>query len=128
MEEKFQGTFNVDSNPQLQEILQGGFATEHRFVMNLFGWNVITSNRLPDVASETIDGTSISDAKANIFMSIADEQHTPLMAAWRRQPRVEPGRNKDLQQDEFFATARFGQGAQRVDTLGIILTNSTAIS
>ena len=127
METKFQGTFNVDSNPQLQEILEGGFATEHRFVMNLFGWNIITSNRLPEISSETVDGTTVSSGVANIFMSIVDDNHVPLMAAWRRQPRVEPGRNKDLQQDEFFATARFGQGAQRVDTLGVILTSATAI-
>lgn len=126
-ETKFQGTYNVDSNPQLQEILKGGFAMEHRFVMNLFGWNIITSNRLPRVASETINAVTVTDGVANIFMSILDDQHTPLMAAWRRAPRVEPGRNKDLQQDEFFATARYGLGAQRVDTLGVVLTSATAV-
>ena len=127
LETKFQGTFNVDSNPQLQEILSGGFSAEHRFVMNLFGWSILTSNRLPEVANETINGVSVTNGVANQFMSILDDQHVPLMAAWRRQPRVEPGRNKDLQQDEFFATARYGQGAQRVDTLGIILTSATNI-
>lgn len=127
METKFQGSYNVDSNPQLQDVLQGGFAAEHRFVMNLFGWNILTSNRLPRVESETIDGVTVTEGVANIAMSILDDQHTPLMAAWRRQPRVEPGRNKDLQQDEFFATARYGLGPQRVDTLGVILTSATDV-
>ena len=41
-------------------------------------------------------------------------------------PKVEGERNKDLQRDEFLTTARFGMGAQRVDTLGIILASATA--
>jgi hypothetical protein len=35
-------------------------------------------------------------------------------------------RNINLQRDEFITTARFGMGAQRVDTLGVILTDATA--
>jgi hypothetical protein len=49
------------------------------------------------------------------------------MAAWRRQPRVEGERNKDLRRDEYVVSARWGIGAQRVDTLGIIITSATKI-
>jgi hypothetical protein len=127
----FQATASVDSNPTLQNILEGGFGRDHQFVMNIFGWNIITSNRLPRIASETLNdrlgnSTGITTGVANIAMSIFSDQHKPLMAAWRRMPKVEPGRNKDLQQDEFFATARYGLGAQRVDTLGVIITDETA--
>ena len=57
-------------------------------------------------------------------MCVADDQTKPLMAAWRQQPRVEGERNKDLQRDEFVQTARWGMGAQRLDTLGIMPTSS----
>lgn len=124
---KFQGTYNVDSNQTMQNILEGGFARDHQFVMEIFGWNIMTSNRLPVIADETI-GIQVTNGIANVFMSIADDHHKPGMVAWRQQPRVESERNKDLQRDEFVDTARWGVGPQRVDTLGIILTSSTAIA
>ena len=61
----------------------------------------------------------------NVFMSILDDNTKPIMAAWRRMPKTEGGRNKDLKRDEFDVTARFGFGAQRIDTLGCILTSAT---
>lgn len=123
----FQATARVDSNPMMQQILNNGFDRDHEFVMNLFGWNIISSNRLPDIAT----GAEFSNAgasKANIFLNIADDQTKALMAAWRQQPKVEGDRNKDKQRDEFVQTARFGLGVQRVDTLGVIITSATAIS
>lgn len=125
---KFQGTYNVDSNPVLQEVLEGGFMRDHNFVMNFMGWSFISSNRLPTIASETVDGNSVTDGVANIFMSMADDQTKPVMVAWRQMPKVEGERNKDFQRDEFISTARFGVGIQRVDTLGVIITSATAIA
>jgi hypothetical protein len=125
---KFQGTYNVDSNPDFQAILEGGFDRDHEFVMNLFGWNVVTSNRLPKIAAETINAIALTDGVANIFCNIADDQTKALMVAWRQMPKVEGDRNKDKQRDEFVTTARFGFGAQRVDTLGVLLTSATDIS
>ncbi|MCK4501205.1 hypothetical protein KAU11_11960, partial [Candidatus Babeliales bacterium] len=101
---------------------------DHNFVINLYGWNIMTSNRLPTISTETINSIQVDGAVANIFMCIADDHCKPLMAAWRQQPRVEGERNKNLQRDEFVQTARFGLGVQRVDTLGVILTDATAIS
>jgi len=122
---------NMDANPFFMEVMKGGFAREHQFIINLYGWNIITSNRLArgtwsDGTSTTTGGTSASGV-ANVFMCVADDHTKPLMSAWRQQPRVEGERNKDLQRDEFVQTARWGLGAQRVDTLGIIGTSATAI-
>jgi len=50
------------------------------------------------------------------------------MGAWRRMPRVEGERNKDLRRDEFVVSSRFGLGVQRIDTLGVIITSATAIA
>jgi hypothetical protein len=116
-------------NPTFQNLLEQGFEKEHKFVMDLHGWSIWTSNRLPEIAAGTsIDGTdSITAAgKANVFMSILDDQTKPIMTAWRQPPKVEGERNKDRQRDEFVTTARWGVGAQRVDSLGIIVCDATA--
>ena len=109
-----------------ENILHNGFDREHTFLMNLFGWNVITSNRL-QTGSFGDGTTTVAAGVANVFMNIADDQTKPIMAAWRRMPRVEGERNKDLRRDEFVTSARWGFGTQRVDTLGIVVTSATAI-
>lgn len=112
-----------DVTPFAERILQSGFAREHTFVMNLYGWDIITSNRL---ATGTFsDGTTqVTNAVANVFMCVADDQTKPVMAAWRRMPKAEGERNKDLRRDEFVTSARWGFGTQRVDTLGIYITSA----
>ena len=60
-------------------------------------------------------------------MSLADDNTKPVMAAWRRMPKVEGERNKDLRRDEFVTSCRFGFGTQRVDTLGILITSATKV-
>jgi hypothetical protein len=50
------------------------------------------------------------------------------MAAWRRMPKVEGERNKDLRRDEYVTSARWGMAPQRVDTLGILITDAAKIA
>lgn len=115
-----------DVTPFGQKILENGFDRDHQFLMNLYGWNIITSNRLP--TGTFSDGTtSVTGAVANIFMSVADDNTKPIMAAWRRMPKVEGERNKDLRRDEFVTSARWGFGTQRVDTLGVVITSATKV-
>jgi hypothetical protein len=115
-----------DVTPFGQKILENGFDRDHQFLMNLYGWNIITSNRLAQGTFS--DGTtSVSGAVANVFMSLADDNTKPIMAAWRRMPKVEGERNKDLRRDEFVTSSRWGFGTQRVDTLGILITSATKI-
>lgn len=116
-------SFGRDVTPFAQNILENGFARDHTFLMNLYGWNIITSNRL-DTGTFSDGTTSVSSSVANVFMCIADDNTKPIMAAWRRMPKVEGERNKDLRRDEFVTSARWGFGAQRADTLGIIITSA----
>ena len=104
-------------------ILEGGWQRDHQFVMNLYGWNIVTSNRL-QTGSFGDGTTTVANGVANIFMCVADDQTKPLMAAWRRMPKVEGERNKDLRRDEFVTSARWGMGPQRVDTLGVLVTSA----
>jgi len=126
VEATLNGLVNIstDVTPFAKDILNNGMSSGMRFVQSLYGFDVILSNRLPK--GNFSDGTNaVTGAVANIAMCVLDDQCKPLMAAWRRQPRVEGERNKDLQRDEFVVSARFGIGAQRVDTLGVIITSAT---
>jgi hypothetical protein len=104
-------------------ILQDGWDRDHQFLMNLYGWNIISSNRL-DKGSFGDGTTTVATGVANIFMSLADDNTKPIMAAWRRMPKVEGERNKDLRRDEFVTSCRWGIGTQRVDTLGVVVTSA----
>jgi len=117
-------TITHDVTPFGQKILENGFDRDHQFLMNLYGWNIMTSNRLDK--GDFGDGTTVvTDGVANVFMSIIDDNSKPIMTAWRRMPKAEGERNKDRQRDEFVTTARFGFGTQRLDTLGILITSAT---
>lgn len=116
-------TITHDVTPFGQRILENGFDRDHQFLMNLYGWNIITSNRL-DKGSFGDGTTTVTNGVANVFMCVADDNTKPIMNAWRRMPKVEGERNKDLRRDEFVTSARWGFGAQRVDTLGILITDA----
>ena len=119
-------TITRDVTPFGEKILENGFDRDHQFIMNLYGWNIITSNRLDK--GDFSDGiTAVTGAVANVFMSMVDDNHKPMMVAWRQQPSVEGERNKDRGRDEFVTRQRYGIGPQRVDTLGIYITSATNI-
>lgn len=110
-----------------QGILEQGLARGQRFLMNLYGWSIITSNRLP--IGNFNDGTTTGTAYVgNIFMCVLDDQTKPIMAAWRRMPKSEGERNKDRARDEHVVRSRYGFGIQRVDTLGLYATHASNIA
>jgi hypothetical protein len=120
----------VDRNPQFQKLLEEGFAKEHKFLFNILGWDIWTSNRLPTIAAaETIVHKTVSETApvgsiANLFMNVLDDQTRPIMGAWRQMPHAETERNKDLARDEYVTRARFGFGRQRNESLGVVLTSA----
>lgn len=116
-------TVTTDVTPFAQRIIEGGMARGQRFIMNLYGWDIMTSNRLHIGAGD--DGTTtIANGVHNLFMNVMDDQTKPIMAAYRRMPKAEGERNKDYRRDEFVVTARYGFGVQRLDTLGILVTSA----
>ena len=116
-------TITHDVTPFGENILRNGLSSGMRFVQQLFGFDVILSNRLP--RGTFSDGTtSVTNGVANLVMCVADDQTKPVMVAWRRQPKTEGERNKDRRRDEFVTTCRYGMGVQRLDTLIVIITSS----
>lgn len=124
---------NVSNNPMFEGVVTEGFAKEHKFLRNIYGWDIWTSNLLKTTTSAEASLTDyegnttagvIGDV-ANVFMCVADDNCRPIMRAWRRMPSAEGWRDPDNRQDKFQVSARFGFGAQRDDTLGIVLTDPT---
>lgn len=116
-----------DVTPFGQRILEGGMARGQQFIMNLYGFDIITSNRL-HIADYSDGTTAISAGVGNLAMCILDDQTKPIMGAWRRMPKAEGERNKDRARDEFVVRARYGLGIQRVDTMICLPTNATLIA
>lgn len=113
-----------DVTPFAASIIQQGMTRGMRFVMNIFGWDIFANNRLP--RGDFSDGTTaVTGAVANICMNVMDDQTKPIMMAWRRMPKSEGERNKDLARDEFVVRSRYGFGVQRLDSLGVIITSES---
>lgn len=119
-------TITHDVTPFGQKILEQGLARGQRFIMQIYGFDIIQSNRLP--TGTFGDGSETVTGVANICMCVLDDQTKPVMAAWRRMPKAEGERNKDRARDEFVVRAKWGFGIQRLDTLGVIITSATAIA
>lgn len=126
---------NVSNNPMFEGIVTSGFARDHKFIRNIFGFDFYTSNFLPTkTATEALNASAYNLANdtaeigdvANIFMCVADDSCKPIMHAWRRSPKTEGWRDPEGRGDKFQVTSRYGLGPQRVDTLGVILTTATA--
>lgn len=126
---------NTSVNPHFEGIITDGFARTHKFVRNIYGWDIWTSNFLPRLtATEALNASSygltsetaaVSDV-VNVFMSVADDNSKPMMHAWRQQPKTEGWREHGKRRDQFQVTSRYGFGAQRNDSLLSIITSSTA--
>lgn len=124
----------LSPNPMIQSILNTGFVKNHKFIGNLYGWDLWTSTRLPrKTATEALNASAYGLANdtaeigdiASIFMCIADDNCKPMMHAWRKMPSVEGWHDYDLRQDKFQTVSKFGYGGQRTDTIGVIWTAPT---
>lgn len=121
---------DVSNNPRWEGIVAEGIGTGMRFVKNVYGFDVYTSNYLPletaDTALPPIDGGSnvdwsASDGVANYFFSAASDV-LPWKAAWRQEPMVDAEWNKDYQRTEFVTTARYGAELFRPENMVSIIT------
>ena len=113
---------NVSNNPQWEGIIGTGITTGMRFIRNVYGFDVYESTFLPEIASETIGGSTITEGVANVFFSAASDV-LPFVGAWRQTPEVDEEYNKDRQRYEYVTTARYGTKLYRPENLVTILSN-----
>jgi len=115
---------NVQNNPKWEGIVADGIASGMRFVKNVFGFDVYTSQFLADAASETVSSVSTdSTGKVNLFFSAAGDVK-PFKGAWRQMPKVDSKFNQDFQREEYVTTARYGVKLFRPENLVCVLSNS----
>lgn len=124
---------NLSNNKQWEGIVASGIAGDMQFKCQIYGFDVYTSNRLAKSgqnqtgATETIDTVaSGADAVCNLFFS-ASADVLPFIGAWRQMPHVDTEFNKNLQQDEFVTTCRYGIKIYRPENLVTVLSNPTAV-
>lgn len=120
---------NVSNNPRWEGIVADGIATGMRFVKNVYGFDVYTSNFLPlsgadqTGAVETINSVaSTGSSVANLFFSASSEV-LPFVGAWRQMPKVDGEYNKDFQREEYVTTARYGTKIYRPENLITVLSD-----
>lgn len=122
---------NVSNNPMFEGIVRDGVATGMRFVANVYGFDVYTSNYLKTTVADAAllekDGTTANDFStnngvANLFFS-ADATANPFVGAWRQMPEVDYEYNKDFQRHEYVTTARYGVKKYRPEGIVTIVSN-----
>jgi hypothetical protein len=121
---------NVTDNPRFEGIVRDGIATGMRFVANVYGFDVYTSNYLADATDNDLnerDGSTGQDfsstaGKVNLFFS-ASPTVNPFVGAWRQMPEVDYEYNKDFQRHEFVTTARYGVKLYRPENMVRIVSN-----
>ncbi len=119
---------NVSNNPMWEGVISSGMgdSTGMRFVKNIYGFDVYVSQNLPTVSSETINSTPITDGVANYFFS-ADSTAIPIVGNIRQAPIVDSEFNKDLQQEEYVTTSRWGFGFYRPENAVTVLSKQDVV-
>jgi hypothetical protein len=121
---------NMSNNPRWEGIINDGIASGMKFVKNIYGFDVYTSQFLAD-ANETIvatgSGSDVTAAgKCNMFFS-ASGIVKPFKGAWRQMPKVDSSYNKDYQREEYVTTCRYGLKLFRPENLVCVLTDTDQV-
>jgi len=115
---------NFSNNPQWEGIVSSGISSGMRFIKNIYGFDVYTSQNLKlNTATETIDSVvGVSGAVNNLFFS-ATQDVLPFVGNVRQQPKVDSEYNKDMQRDEYVTTCRYGFKLFRPENLVCVLSD-----
>jgi hypothetical protein len=116
---------SVSDNPRWEGIVADGIASGMKFIKNVYGFDVWTSNYLP-TANETIGGLTTASGKANIFFS-ATPDILPFIGAMRQTPTVEAHRDSARKSDMFDTTARYGLKLFRPENLVVVLSDDDQV-
>lgn len=108
---------DVSNNPRWEGIVSDGIASGMRFVKNVYGFDVYTSQHLTKLGTETLDSTSVSGFPANLFFSTSVPA---FIGAFRQMPMVDTEFNKDKQRTEFLTTCRYGVSLYRPENLVVV--------
>jgi hypothetical protein len=123
---------DISNNPTWEGIIETGMGTGTRFIRNIYGFDVYTSDFLDtatvaEAALTDYQGNttaSVVGDKAALFFSAAPEA-SPFLGAFRRTPGVKSWRDEDISTEFHQMTARFGLGLYRPENLVTIWHTDT---
>ena len=123
----------TSDNPMYQGIITTGMGSGMRFVRNIYGIDLYTSNYLDaEVTAESSltdyqgnTTASVAGDKINVFFSASDRANLPFIGAWRRRPTIKSWRNDDKETEYHQLSARFGLALYRPETLVCMLSSTT---
>jgi hypothetical protein len=118
---------NYDANPRWDRIAAEGVSTGMKFITNIQGFDVYTSDFLKRNVNETIDSKTTTSGVANLFFS-ASRDVVPFVGSIRQYPKVDSDYNKDLQREEYVTTARWGMKLYRPENLVTVITDDDQVS
>ena len=118
---------NMSNNPRWEGIVSTGISSGMRFVKNIYGFDVYTSQNLKvNAASEAIDGVTAAAGVNNLFFS-ATSGVMPFVGGLKQPPRVDSEYNKDLQREEYVTTCRYGFKLFRPENLVVVVTDTDQV-
>jgi len=117
---------NISNNPQWDGIVASGISSGMRFVKNIYGFDVYTSQNLKAGIAETIGAKTTTVGVANLFFSAAPDV-IPFIGSLRQAPVVDSDYNKDLQRDEYVTTCRYGFKLFRPENMVVVLTDTDQV-
>lgn len=119
---------NVSNNPRWEGVIASGLSSGMRFMKNIYGFDVYTSQWLHvNTASEAISGRTAAAGVNNLFFSAASDAK-PIVGAVRQSPKVDSEFNKDLQREEYVTTSRYAYKLYRPENMICVLTDTDQVS
>jgi hypothetical protein len=119
---------NVSNNPRYEGIITEGLMKNFKFVRNIFGFDVYSTNLLAD-ANETVGGKTTTAGKANIFTSVANPRLLPFVTSWKSRPEMSVQEVFEKDKEWQIATrARYGTGVVRDENLVVIISDTDQVS
>ena len=117
-------------SPQYSSIVSDVTPTGMKFAgMNIYGFDVYTSNYLPRDIAETVDGVSVTTGVANFLFSAASGDTMPIIGGFRQMPTVHSEFKKDTQETEYMTITEYGfKGDYRPENMITILTDTDQVA
>lgn len=118
---------SISNNPRWEGIIRDGGLTGTKFLMNVYGFDVYTSQNLKvNAASEQIGSPTAAAGVNNLFFS-AESSVLPFVGLVRQSPKVDSEFNKDFQRDEYVTTCRYGFKLFRPENLVVVVTDTDVV-
>ena len=126
---------DISNNARWEGIIETGMGLPDgvRWLRNIYGFDFYVSDYLDsetaiEAALTNYAGTTVATVvgdKANIFMTLADDECKPFIGAWRRTPKIVSWRDEDIETEYHQLSARFGLNLYRPESLITVFTSTT---